>query len=64
LGAYTTDKRAKTQATNDFITLTMTPIAAFFSAAIEQSVGWTVINVETMIPVLSVFSSVILFKFI
>lgn len=47
LGAYTTDKRAKTQATNDFITLTMTPKAAFFSAAIEQSVGWTVINVET-----------------
>jgi MFS family permease len=62
--AYTPDERAKTQAANDFIILSITTIAAFSSGAIQHSIGWTAVNVVAIIPMSSVFAAVIWFKFI
>ena len=62
--SYRPGERSKAQAANDFIILLTTTIAAFSSGAIQQSIGWTAVNVGAIIPISSVFAVVTWFKFI
>jgi cbb3-type cytochrome oxidase subunit 3 len=62
--AYRPEERSKVQAANDFMVLSTTTIAAFSSGALQQSVGWAMVNAMVTVPMTLVFAAVIWFKFI
>ena len=62
--AYRPEERSKVQAANDFMVLSTTTIAAFSSGALQQSVGWALVNAMVTVPMTLVFTAVIWFKFI
>ncbi len=60
--AYRPEERSKVQAANDFMVLSTTTIAAFSSGALQQSVGWAMVNAMVTVPMTLVFATVIWFK--
>lgn len=53
------EERARVQATNDFLVMSMVTFSSFASGAIHHALGWTAVNLGIVVPVLIAFAAAV-----
>ena len=56
---YRPEERARVQAMNDFLVMSMVTFSSFASGAIHHALGWTAVNLGIVVPVLVAFAAAV-----